>query len=952
MCGEYNAQRLPRTAGLIQKGQVGYNARMIPTHPDSPDTYAEVAVRSPVRSTFTYHVPPALAGSLQPGHLVRVSFGAGMAVGIVLRLHATTDLPQTKPIAELLDPLPVLGDAHLALGVWLAARYRAPIGNCMWLMLPPGMTGAADRLLALTPAGREALTAPELDDALRPILEALEQPGPQRQRQLASRLRGKSIARALKQLEARGLISAQPTLAPPAIKPKVVATVHLAIPPDRIADVAPHLGRRSAAADLLEVIVAAGDDALNRQDALALAGTSRTALRQLVDGGWVAIEQTGRGQDDLLFAQIDRDGVAEVLIYLRGAYHDIGLLRALADAGGALDKADFQEAGATASDIQRLTAAGLITAGTRPEFRTALDGRTYAPALPPALLPDQERAWLAIRAQIEALSWGQPVPMAERLFLLQGVTGSGKTEIYLRAIELALAQGRQALFLVPEIALTPQTVRRVASRFPGQVALVHGSLSTRERYDTWMRARAGEIGVIVGTRSAIFTPLPDIGVIILDEEHDASYHQAPPFESPYYHARAVAERLAAETGGVLILGSATPAIETRYRAEHGELTLLTLPERIMGHRRRILGDTGDPDLLPAFQPLAGETVTMSLPDVELVDMRDELKAGNTSMFSATLRTALADVLNRGEQAMLLLNRRGQSTYVFCRDCGLVLSCARCSTPLTYHRAGDALRCHHCGWQQPPAATCPACGSDRIRYFGAGTQQVEEALAGAFPRARVLRWDADTTTRPSDHEAILAAFIDRQADVLIGTQMIAKGLDLPWVTLVGVVSADHGLALPDFRASERTFQLLTQVAGRAGRSLMGGHVVLQTYQPEHYAIQAAAAHDYAAFYAREIAYREEMGYPPYRRLVRMLFQHAQPAQAREDCEQSARVLRRLIEEREHRDTHLIGPAPCFYERLDGRYRWQIVLRGPDPAALLDDFPRKPGWFIETDPLDLL
>ena len=310
------------------------------------------------------------------------------------------------------------------------------------------------------------------------------------------------------------------------------------------------------------------------------------------------------------------------------------------------------------------------------------------------------------------------------------------------------------------------------------------------------------------------------------------------------------------------------------------------------------------------------------------------------------------VLARGEQAMLLLNRRGQATYVFCRDCGYTLECDRCDTPMTYHRIERALRCHHCGNRGAPPQACPACGSSRIRYFGAGTQQVDAALRELFPAARALRWDIDSARSPKMHFDILDRFIQRDADVLIGTQMIAKGLDLPLVTLVGVVSADIGLALPDYRAGERVFQLLTQVAGRAGRGLLGGKAVLQTYQPQHYVIQAAARHDYVGFAERESRYRQELGYPPYRRLARIVFSYSKQETARQQAEFAAARLRQILQERGLSGTAIIGPAPCFYTRVDRQYRWHLLLRGPDPRAALQALSPQPGWRIDIDPVSLL
>jgi primosomal protein N' (replication factor Y) len=329
-----------------------------------------------------------------------------------------------------------------------------------------------------------------------------------------------------------------------------------------------------------------------------------------------------------------------------------------------------------------------------------------------------------------------------------------------------------------------------------------------------------------------------------------------------------------------------------------------------------------------------------------------LKDGNISIFSRALQRSLADVLERHEQAILFLNRRGQSTYVFCRDCGYVARCPRCEMPLTHHRLGSNLRCHHCGFIQAEPEICPQCQSKRIKFFGAGTQQVEQALVEMFPRARVVRWDSDTADSQEAHEAILQRFIERRADVIVGTQMVAKGLDLPLVTLVGVVSADIGLALPDFRANERTFQVLTQVAGRAGRGLLGGRVILQTYQPEHYAITTAARHDYAAFYQREIAERRDIGYPPFRRLVRILFRFPNETQAQHEAERCAALLRRHLETLNMTGTELIGPAPCFFTRENNIFRWHVLLRGPDPTAALEGIDVPKGWYVDVDPVEVL
>ncbi|CAG1004569.1 hypothetical protein ANRL2_04392, partial [Anaerolineae bacterium] len=398
--------------------------------------------------------------------------------------------------------------------------------------------------------------------------------------------------------------------------------------------------------------------------------------------------------------------------------------------------------------------------------------------------------------------------------------------------------------------------------------------------------------IIVGARSALFAPLPDVGLIILDEEHDDSYKQDAEFSPPHYHAREVAIELMRQNHGTVILGSATPDVTTMFRAEQGEFIYLHLPDRVLAHRAVVEEQVQALKLQSPhyYETEVKEAVSLELPPVQIVDMRHELKAGNRSIFSRALQSALHQTLSAQQQAILFLNRRGTATFVMCRDCGYIAKCPRCDTPLTYHAPQEALRCHHCGYHGPNPQKCPQCGSTRIKHFGTGTEQLDRLIQAEFPEARVVRWDKDTASEKGAHERILSQFIHREADILVGTQMIAKGLDLPLVTLVGIISADTGLGLPDYRAGERTFQLLTQVAGRAGRSLLGGRVILQTYQPENYAIQAAANHDFMTFYQQEMGYRRALDYPPYKRLARLLFTDRSEANVQEEADSVARMLR--------------------------------------------------------------
>lgn len=587
----------------------------------------------------------------------------------------------------------------------------------------------------------------------------------------------------------------------------------------------------------------------------------------------------------------------------------------------------YAETGCNLSDLQELEERGLIRLFENEIFRDPLgklENRSIGNSERIILTDEQESALAQI---VNALS---NQPAAGSQYLLYGVTGSGKTEIYLRAAEEAVQSGRQAIILVPEIALTPQIVRRFLSRFPGQVGLVHSKLSEGERYDTWRRARSGKLNIIIGARSALFSPLPNIGLIVVDECHDGSYYQADP---PFYNAVTAAQEYARLCGAACVMGSATPTVEQRYMAANPPLP------KGGGPGVRVL-------------ELPNRVTDSILPPVQVVDMREELKTGNRGIFSRSLAESLAETISRGEQAIIFLNRRGTATYIFCRDCGQVLKCPNCETPLTLHLENkENLLCHHCGYTRKRPIKCPQCNSTQIREYGLGSEKVEADIKSMFPQARTLRWDWDTTRHKDAHEIILTHFANHQADVLVGTQMLAKGLDLPLVTLVGIVLADVGLNLPDPFAGEKVFQTLTQVAGRAGRSSRGGRVILQTFMPEHYAIQFAAGHDVNGFFKRELEYRKRLGYPPFARLARLEYRHADNIKAEAESRKLADKLKVKIEAEGRRQTELIGPVPSFFSKVDGLHRWQIIVRSPDPASLLRDMQLS-DWRVEIDPISLL
>lgn len=476
-------------------------------------------------------------------------------------------------------------------------------------------------------------------------------------------------------------------------------------------------------------------------------------------------------------------------------------------------------------------------------------------------------------------------------FLLQGITGSGKTEIYLQTIQKTLAEGHEAIMLVPEISLTPQMTERFRSRFGEQVAVMHSGLSVGEKYDEWRKIQQGKVKVVVGARSAIFAPFSNIGVIILDEEHETTYKQE---DSPRYHARDVAIWRSKYYKCPVILGSATPSLESFARAKKNIYTLLTLRDRAM---------------------------KQSLPSVSIVDLREELRNGNRSIFSEKLVEAMRIRLEREEQIVLFLNRRGYSSFVLCRDCGTVVQCKNCDISLTYHRSQEKLKCHYCGYEEPVPTECPECHSDHIRYFGTGTQKVEDEIFKLLPEARVLRMDVDTTKKKGSHEEILDAFGAGKADILLGTQMIAKGLDFPNITLVGVLSADTSLHLPDYRAAERTFQLLTQVSGRAGRHDKPGEVVIQTYTPEHYAIELSKEQLYEPFYEQEMALRHRSGYPPYYYVALIQLSHEDVMMTADYAKRAADWLRSELPF----SVSIIGPTASSISRLQNRYRYQCLIK---------------------------
>lgn len=560
------------------------------------------------------------------------------------------------------------------------------------------------------------------------------------------------------------------------------------------------------------------------------------------------------------------------------------LLTMLATTKESLPVKHYKEQGISTSVLNQGAENGWLCFTEVETYRDPYAHREFTQTHALELNEDQQVAVQAIQAAGDAKE--------ARTFLLEGITGSGKTEVYLQSIAQVIEAGKSAIMLVPEIALTPQMVERFKSRLGDAVAVLHSALSQGERYDEWRKIERGEAKVVVGARSAIFAPLQDIGLIIVDEEHEATYKQE---ETPRYHARDLAIWRGKYHHCPVVLGSATPSLESRARAQKNVYTLLRLRER------------ANPEA--------------NLPTVDIVDMKAEYSHKNPGNFSQVLKEKIADRLAKDEQIVLLLNRRGYSSFVMCRDCGHVVDCPNCDISLTLHMDVKRLRCHYCGHEEAIPQKCPECGSRKIRYYGTGTQKVQEELQGLFPEAKILRMDVDTTRKKGAHERILRAFGEKKAQILLGTQMIAKGLDFPDITLVGVLNADTALNLPDFRASERTFQLLTQVSGRAGRAQKAGEVLIQTFNPEHYAIQLAQRQDYEAFYQQEMFIRHHSGYPPYYFTVKITVSHEEEQKAA----QKIFALTNELSKQLSPQTIFLGPTPGNVARVKNRYYYQLILK---------------------------
>jgi primosomal protein N' (replication factor Y) len=829
--------------------------------------FCNVALAVPLRTTFTYAVPEALQGTVQPGSRVLVPFRKKAMVGVVVEMAESA--PQGTKIREItrvLDFVPALTPKLIELAHWVAGYYLAPVGEVFRAMLPPVTELKSQRQIILTDAGREA----------------------------AESLNGGELSHGLTSQEATFLAKLKEKKGTLALGP----AAKLGIDTSAL--------QRMQRRGLIEIRETVEGRKRRTQRVIAWKGGGTTAekLKEKEDdeknNAETQSEQRKRGEER----------VRELLETERGPLPLPQLLKL---------------AQVTRTFIERMLRDGLLESWEEP-IDPAEDPFDIGYS-PPAheLNAEQESALKGIRARFELSEFG--------VQLLHGVTGSGKTEVYLRAVQETLARGKTALVLVPEIALTLWIGRQCRSwfgaRFEG-VAVLHSALSDVERAREWWRVRNGEARVVVGTRSAVFAPLENVGLIIVDEEQENSYKQE---ETPRYHGRDVAIVRAKMEGALALLGSATPSMETYHHARNGKYELLTLASRVADR---------------------------SLASVEIVDLREDFQQTHqTSPISAALHAGIQECLTNGTQALVLINRRGYSWSVLCRSCGASVQCVNCSISMTHHKQRNRLECHYCGSIQQIPRQCPKCQSKYVYFFGEGSEHLEERLRKEFPGARIARLDRDTARTKRQYQETLGAFAGGALDILVGTQMLAKGHDFQRVTLVGVVSADSSLSLPDFRAAERTFQLLMQVAGRAGRGELKGRVLIQTFYPEHYAIQDAVKQDYSAFFERELNFRRMMAYPPFTLLANVIVRNT-------SLEKTIRWSRQLSEYFSPHDgesVRILGPATAPLARLKKEHRFQFLLKSPKRSVLTKLLGGAMGYcdaneipqtavLVDMDPLSLL
>ena len=837
--------------------------------------FVEVAVPIHIRQTFTYRLPGDISSRAQAGCRVLVPFGKKFVTGFIVELHESlqgeVDQSDIKDIEELLDESPIITPEILELTRWVSDYYFAPWGECLRAALPAGATSISEQMLSLTELGRKSLVENRLPPSKLETLQTLAGADYIEARQLERSLSRPRAGALIRQLTRDGLISVSQRIGETRLKPKLQNVVRL-----------------TSQGKLVSHHGSVDDD--GAQDV----GPKKKKAR-------------GSKQDQQIINEKQRRVIAT-----------------LATASNEIPLSDLLEAADVSSSVVRtLEKRGIVEVFARELRRDPLAHIAPDHADPVQLNIEQQLALNQIVARLSERQYST--------FLLHGVTSSGKTEIYLRAMREAIKQGLTALMLVPEISLTPIFSRRLRTQFGESVAILHSSLSEGERTDEWRRIKQGDARVVIGTRSAVFAPLESLGIVIVDEEHDGSYKQD---ETPRYHGRDTAIVRALRAGAVVVLGSATPSIESFHNAHAGKYAYLRLQTRF--------GDR-------------------ALAEVQTVDMREVFKRhGKAQTLSDELKNAISETFARREQSMILLNRRGFSSFLLCRSCGLAIHCPNCDVTLTYHRYNSSLQCHYCGYIRPVPRVCDACEGEYIHYVGMGTEQLEANLKELFPEMNIARLDRDTTRRRGSLEQILMEFSSGGIDLLVGTQMIAKGHDFHNVTLVGVVSVDVGLALPDFRAAERTFQLLTQVAGRAGRGDRPGRVIIQTYHPEHYSLVCAKEQNYEEFYKREIVFRRTMHYPPFSALINVLIHDKDHDRASGTASEFARELRLAARDS---GVRVLGPAPAAISRIKNEYRFQVLIKAQSRSRarealdvamdrVTSDGHNPRSISVEVDPMNLM
>jgi primosomal protein N' (replication factor Y) (superfamily II helicase) len=843
--------------------------------------YCDVALPVPLDIVFTYRIPPNSVPVV--GGRVLVPFRQKRMAGIVVELHDRKPTVDTKSIFSVLDAAPVLNDQLLQLGRWISNYYLAPIGEVFRTMLPLSAEFKRSIAYRITDDGLKALHLAGMSGS-----SARSRRTPEDQ---ATEFRVLDYLAAHADEAESTSINTDPVPHPSTASGQALSPIVREV---AIADAESVIGQGTASAMSVtlrsDAAVPSGSPHSVREQTLRSAtGASRSILNGMVRKKWIAHEDISAAQDARRTIKVATLKSAESKLNP----NQRTLVETLAASGGRAPVQMLQSLEVPRSTLSTLVRRGLVEITDEPAQFSISEAKPRSTPF--------EFEFEFNSAQHAALSELRDTVNARKFsgMLLHGVTGSGKTAVYLAAMRSVLESGRSAILLVPEIGLTPAVAADLHQIFGDEVAILHSALTDRERAEQWHRIKRGEARIVVGTRSAVFAPVEDLALILVDEEHDASYKQE---ETPRYHARDVAVMRAKMDDAVVVLGSATPSLESYFNAKKNKYALIELPDRV---EKR------------------------ALPEVEIVDMRQEFQeTGHEPVISRKLSEEIKDRLERKEQVMILLNRRGYSPVVLCRSCGEKLECTNCAIAMTHHKREHKMVCHYCGYTAPVPKSCVHCGSEYVYFLGTGSEKLEELLHGMFPQARIARLDRDTVRGHKDFERTLSALDEGELDIVVGTQMIAKGHDIHGVTLVGVVGADAALGLPDFRAAERTFQLLTQVAGRAGRGQTPGKVILQTYFQDHYAVQYAAHHDFIGFYEKELRFRSWMHYPPYSALANVIVRSGEL----DDALRWSGIMGKWFDATRHEGVRVLGPAAAPIMRLKRDYRYHFVLKSPSREKL--------------------